>query len=63
MEEMRADKEIESFLKKLDEGLKSAERQLLEEKALHSELVVMRNENGQPVNIPAKDPLAEHLRN
>lgn len=60
---MRADKEIESFLKKLDEGLKSAERQLLEEKALHCELVVMRNENGQPVNIPAKDPLAEHLRN
>lgn len=58
-----SDKEIELYLKTLDEGLKAAERQMLEEKNLYNESVTIRDENNQIVNIPAKDLLAKNFYN
>ncbi|ERK01402.1 hypothetical protein [Hoylesella pleuritidis] len=58
-----SDKEIELYLKTLDEGLKAAERQMLEEETLYNESVTIRDENNQIVNIPAKDLLAKHFYN
>lgn len=58
-----SDKEIELYLKTLDEGLKAAKRQMLEEKTLYNESVTIRDENNQIVNIPAKDLLAKNFYN
>lgn len=58
-----SDKEIELYLKTLDEGLKAAERQMLEEETLYNESVTIRDENNQIVNIPVKDLLAKHFYN
>lgn len=58
-----SDKEIELYLKTLDEGLKAAKRQMLEEETLYNESVTIRDENNQIVNIPAKDLPAKHSYN
>lgn len=58
-----SDKEIELYLKTLDEGLKAAKRQMLEEETLYNESVTIRDENNQIVNIPTKDLLAKHFYN
>lgn len=58
-----SDKEIELHLKTLNEGLKAAERQMLEEETLYNESVTIRDENNQIVNIPAKDLLAKRFYN
>lgn len=50
-----SNKEIESYLKILDEGLGEAEKIMLQEKASRGETVVNSKEDGTIVYIPAKD--------
>lgn len=54
-----SNKEIEDFVKTVDEGLKEAERVMLEEKALHDEDVIVADKDGNIISIPAKKVLAE----
>lgn len=55
-----SNKEIESYLKILDEGLVEAEKIMLQEKASRGETVVNSNEDGTIVYIPAKDIIAAY---
>lgn len=54
-----SEREAEAFIAKLDEGLKEAERVMLEEKALHDEDVIVADKDGNIKSIPAKQILAE----
>lgn len=56
-----SDKEIKEFIEKLDAGLKLAEKQMLQEKALHDETVVVYSEEGGIQHIPAKQIIAENV--
>ncbi len=56
-----SDKEIKEFIEKLDAGLKLAEKQMLQEKALHNETVVVYSEGGEIQYIPAKQIIAENV--
>jgi len=53
-----SNKEIKDFTRKLEEGLQIAEMEMLEEKALHNETVVVSNAEGKIEYIPAKEVLS-----
>ena len=55
-----SNKEIELYLKTLDEGLAEAEKTMLQEKASRGESVVNCKEDGTIVYIPAKDIIASY---
>ena len=55
-----SNKEIESYLKTLDEGLAEAEKNMLQEKASRDETVVNCQEDGTIVYVPAKDIIASY---
>ena len=55
-----SNKEIAAYLKTIEEGLIESERILLKEKAANNESVINCDENGDIVNIPAKDIIAKN---
>ena len=55
-----SNKEIEAYLKTIEEGLTESERILLKEKAANNESVINCDENGDIVSIPAKDIIAKN---
>ena len=55
-----SNKEIEAYLKTIEEGLIESERILLKEKAANNESVINCDENGTIVSIPAKDIIAKN---
>ncbi len=55
-----SNKEIEAYLKTIEEGLIESERILLKEKAANNESVINCDENGDIVSIPAKDIIAKN---
>lgn len=50
-------KEIEDFLQKVEGGLFMAHQEMLREKALHNQCVVLSDEKGRIVRVPAKEVL------
>ena len=57
-------KEIEDFLQKVEGGLSLAHQEMLKEKALHDQFVVIADDKGDIVRIPAKEVLESkvHVR-
>lgn len=55
------EKEVEEYIKKLDEALAESERIMLEEKAARGEDVVNGDGKGNVVRIPAAQVLASHV--
>jgi hypothetical protein len=55
-----SEKEFKEFQDKLDKGLLLAEKQMLEEKALHGQSVVVMNDDGKIIHIPASQVLADN---
>lgn len=55
-----SNKEIRDFTKKLDAGLKLAEKRMLQEKALRNENVVVYTETAGVHYVPAKKVIAEN---
>ena len=53
-----SNKEVKNFTKKLETGLRLAEKRMLEEKALHDETIVVSSAEGEFQYIPAKEVLA-----
>ena len=53
-----SNKEVRNFTKKLETGLRLAEKRMLEEKALHDETIVVSSAEGEFQYIPAKEVLA-----
>lgn len=54
-----SEKEIFELQDKIDEGLRLAEKRMLEEKALRDECVIVQNSDGVIQRIPAKQVIAE----
>lgn len=54
-----SEREIEDFINKVDAGLAEAQHNMLVEKALHNQNVVIADEQGNVLHIPAKQLLAE----
>lgn len=55
-----SNKEIEEYLRVLDEGLAESEKLMLQEKAANNEDVINADSNGKIVRIPAKDIIAKY---
>lgn len=55
-----SEEEFQEFQDKLDKGLLLAEKRMLEEKALHGQSVVVMNDDGKIIHIPASQVLAEN---
>ena len=55
-----SEKEFKEFQDKLDKGLLLAEKRMLEEKALHGQSVVVINDDGKIIHIPASQVLADN---
>ena len=53
-----SNREVKNFTRKLETGLRLAEKRMLEEKALHDETIVVSDPNGGFEYIPAKEVLA-----
>ncbi|MBQ9357754.1 MAG: hypothetical protein IJT98_10775 [Prevotella sp.] len=53
-----SNREVKNFTRKLESGLRLAEKRMLEEKALHDETIVVSDANGGFEYIPAKEVLA-----
>ena len=56
-----SEREIEDFINKVDAGLAEAQHNMLVEKALHNQCVVIADEQGNVLHVPAKELLSEHL--
>lgn len=54
-----SDFDIEDFLNKVDAGLAEAQHDMLVEKALHNQSVVISDDNMQVLEVPAKQLLAK----
>jgi hypothetical protein len=54
-----SNKEVKSFTRKLETGLRLAEKRMLEEKALRNETIVVSSAEGGFQYIPAKEALAQ----
>lgn len=52
-----SNKEVKNFTRKLETGLRLAEKRMLEEKALRDETIVVSKAEGGFVYIPAKEVL------
>lgn len=55
-----SEREIEDFLLKVEQGLLESQQVMLKEKALHGQCVVISDENGKVLHIPAKEILRQH---
>jgi hypothetical protein len=55
-----SEEEILELQDKIDEGLRLAEKRMLQEKALHDECVIVQNSDGEIQHISAKQVIAEH---
>ena len=55
---LMSNKEVRNFTKKLETGLRLAEKRMLEEKALRDETIVVSSAEGEFQYIPAKEVLA-----
>ena len=53
-----SNKEVKNFTRKLETGLRLAEKRMLEEKALRDESIVVSSAEGGIQYIPAKEVLA-----
>lgn len=58
-----SDKEVEEYIKKLDEGLALAEKEMLQEKASHNEYIIYSGEDGKIKRALAADVLAGKIKN
>jgi len=56
-----SNKEVQNFTRKIETGLRLAEKRMLEEKALHDETIVVSRTEGAFEYIPAKEVLATLL--
>lgn len=56
-----SEKEIEAYLDKIDAGIAEAQHNMLVEHALHNRSVVIVDEAGNTVHVPAKQLLAEQV--
>ena len=54
-----SEKEIETYLAKIDAGIAEAQHNMLVEHALHNRSVVIVDETGNTVHVPAKQLLSE----
>jgi len=54
------EKQISEFSEKIVEGLRLARKRLLHERALHGETVVIADEEGRVVHVPAAEIIANH---
>lgn len=54
-----SEKEIFELQAKIDEGLRLAEKRMLQEKALRDECVIVQSSDGVIQHIPAKQVIAE----
>ncbi len=52
--------EVEEYLRKIDEGLKECSKKLLNDYALHDDFLVVGDEEGNILHVPAKEILAQH---
>lgn len=52
-----------NLIERLNDGLKNAYEQLLRRKAALGQNMVMADENGMPLIVPATEVLANYLRN
>lgn len=55
-----AEQEVKIFTEKLRCGLLLAEKRLLQERAARGETVILSDEQGNPIAVPAKDIIAAH---
>ena len=53
-----SDKEVNEFTEKLRNGLLLAEKQLLQERAARGETVILSDDHGNPIAVPARDIIA-----
>lgn len=53
-----SNKEVQNFTRKIETGLRLAEKRMLEEKALRDETIVVSSAEGGFAYIPAKEALA-----
>lgn len=53
------DKEIEEYLRKIEEGLEEAQNKMLQEYALHDDDLVIGDSNGNVLHVPAKQLLRQ----
>lgn len=58
-----SDKEVEEYIKKLDEGLALAEKEMLQEKASRNEYIIYSGEDGKIKRALAADVLAGKIKN
>lgn len=56
------EQEIEDFLNKVETGLAEAQHNMLVEKALHNQCVVIADNEGNISHVPAKQLLEEEQR-
>lgn len=55
-----SDKEVNEFTEKLRNGLLLAEKRLLQERAARGETVILSDDHGNPIAVPARDIIAVH---
>lgn len=53
------EQEIEDFLNKVETGLAEAQHNMLVEKALHNQYLIITDKKGKVVRVPAKQLLEE----
>ena len=51
---------MNEFTEKLRNGLLLAEKQLLQERAARGETVILSDDHGNPIAVPARDIIAAH---
>lgn len=54
-----SERDVEDFLSRVDAGLAEAQHNMLVEKALHNQNVVIADEQGKVQYVPAKELLVE----
>ena len=55
-----SDLELDDFLQKIESGLQESRKQLLNEYALRNDSLVIGDDNGNVMEVPAKEILAKH---
>lgn len=55
-----SDKDLKSFIAKIEEGLAESRKKLLNEYALHDDSLVESDNEGNIVHVPARDILGHH---
>ena len=55
-----SDLELDDFLQKIESGLQESCKQLLNEYALRNDSLVIGDDNGNVMEVPAKEILAKH---